>query len=609
MARVTSLTSSPGAARLTSGRRSPGAGDDDAALVAAVRRGDDAAFARLYERYRRRIATYAYRHVRDHGRAEDVTQEVFLSALRRMRGTSQPIIVQPWLYEIARNACIDHHRRSRGASEVSYDGCETTIAAPQPTPPAAVDAKTRLDDLRHAFGSLSALERELVVLRELEGLSLREIGERLHLGRREVQHGLARAHAHLSDEYDDLSSGMRCVRVQSLITAAGTRALGSRERVRVGSHVLHCGACRVQARRAGLRLEPGTIPRRLAALLPVPVGVRRIVWTLRRSLPGAAGPVGGLATSASLPDWPAWTAVGAALASVGIALGAGLGVGAWHTRSGAAGRGPGGRELRARGVPEPAAAGVMALGVRSRGIRIPLPAAAGHGRRAPAPSGPHDLGSLSGRQPMRAAGPAGPAPSASRSPGSPAPTTDRPAPAAVRPSAANGGSGAGVSEPHAADRGARGGGASASAPGAGAAPVAAAGGGAATTAPPVRAVGTDVVAAAGQVATSSGGAVTGVGSAVTQVGSAAGSAVRSGATTTAGAVQSLTGSTPATAPVGQAVAPVVNATGTAAGNTVAAAGGAAGSAVAGVGTVVSGVGTAVSDAGQTATGLLDSAPR
>src|SRR3712207_8415978 len=62
--------------------------------------------------------------VNDYGRAEDITQEVFISALRRMRETERPIAFKPWIYEIAKNACIDQFRRSRRAEEVSYDADE-----------------------------------------------------------------------------------------------------------------------------------------------------------------------------------------------------------------------------------------------------------------------------------------------------------------------------------------------------------------------------------------------------------------------------------------------------------------------------------------------------
>src|SRR3954464_1519920 len=93
----------------------------DHRLVAKVRRGDDRAFELLYQRYHRRIHAYALGMVKDHGRAEDLTQEVFVSALGRMRATTRPIAFKPWIYEIARNACIDVFRRSKRAEEVSYD--------------------------------------------------------------------------------------------------------------------------------------------------------------------------------------------------------------------------------------------------------------------------------------------------------------------------------------------------------------------------------------------------------------------------------------------------------------------------------------------------------
>ena len=98
--------------------------NDDHRLVAAVRRSDDRAFEELYARYHRRIHAYVMGMVKDHGRAEDVTQEVFVSALRRMRETERPIAFKPWIYEIAKNACIDQFRRTRRAEEVSLEADE-----------------------------------------------------------------------------------------------------------------------------------------------------------------------------------------------------------------------------------------------------------------------------------------------------------------------------------------------------------------------------------------------------------------------------------------------------------------------------------------------------
>ena len=122
--------------------------DSDQNLVARVRRGDDRAFELLYQRYHRRIHAYVLGMVKDDGRAEDVTQEVFVSALRRMRETEQPLAFKPWLYQIAKNSCIDAFRRSKRAEEVSYDADEglapsdhSRLVSSSLSPDAAVAAK------------------------------------------------------------------------------------------------------------------------------------------------------------------------------------------------------------------------------------------------------------------------------------------------------------------------------------------------------------------------------------------------------------------------------------------------------------------------------------
>ena len=90
-------------------------------LVAAAREGSDEAFEALFRRYRDRVVGYVRGMVSDHGRAEDIVQEAFMSALRSLRRTDQEINFRPWIYEIAKNACIDHLRRARRAQEVSID--------------------------------------------------------------------------------------------------------------------------------------------------------------------------------------------------------------------------------------------------------------------------------------------------------------------------------------------------------------------------------------------------------------------------------------------------------------------------------------------------------
>jgi RNA polymerase sigma factor (sigma-70 family) len=268
-------------------------GDSDPMLVAAVRRGDDRAFEQLYTRYQRRISTYVFGMVKDHGRAEDITQEVFISALRRMRETDRPIAFKPWIYEIAKNACIDQFRRSRRAEEVSFDAGDGLgsadqgrLVASEPTPDAAVDAKQQLDHLCGAFGGLSDSHHEILVLREFEGLSYREIGDRMGLSRPGVESTLFRARKRLTEEYDELVSGQRCVRIQSIIASAeDDAALGARDTRRLARHIAHCQPCRRQAVASGLdaavlarKPVRRRIAERAASFLPLPAFLRSRGW-------------------------------------------------------------------------------------------------------------------------------------------------------------------------------------------------------------------------------------------------------------------------------------------------------------------------------------------
>jgi RNA polymerase sigma factor (sigma-70 family) len=255
-------------------------------LVAAVRRGDDRAFEVLYARYHRRIASYIYGMVGDHGRAEDVTQEVFISVLRRLRGTDRPIVFKPWLYEVAKNACIDEFRRARRGQEVPLErddeliGSDPRLVSRMPTPETAVESKQTLAHLKGAFRGLSESHHKVIVLRELEGLSYAQIGEQLGMSQAMVESTLFRARRRLGEEYEDLVSGRRCQRVHAVIDegeARTMRSLGIKERRLIARHLSHCQSCRRHAKLAGVEdslFEQPRLGGRIAAWLPIPAWLR-----------------------------------------------------------------------------------------------------------------------------------------------------------------------------------------------------------------------------------------------------------------------------------------------------------------------------------------------
>jgi RNA polymerase sigma factor (sigma-70 family) len=379
-------------------------------LVRAVRSGDDRAFEGLYARYHRRIAAYVYGMVNDHGRAEDITQEVFISALRRMRETDRPIAFKPWVYEIAKNACIDAFRRTRRAEEVSYDadeglgGDHGRLVHTGPTPDVAVDQKLSLDHLCGAFGGLSEAHHEILVMRELEGLSYREIGERLGMSRPSVESTLFRARRRLTEEYEELVSGERCAQIQAIMTGATGGRVGTRDERRMARHVSYCQPCRRQAFIAGFdvaALSTRPVRAKIAGLLPLPAFLKRRWSAGPDDRPGAAaahsGTLAQLSTAAGQyadPAMAGWAKAAAAAATIALA---GVGAGVAANGGGALGLGGGSHgppaarpaaaaaaraATPARHAPQTSAGAVATRSARSTSTTTHLPGS----RRAASPT-------------------------------------------------------------------------------------------------------------------------------------------------------------------------------------------------------------------------------
>ena len=287
------------------------------ALVVAARAGDERAFETLHARYRERIEAFIAARLRDPDRAEDIAQEVFVSAHRSLCSSDRPIVFRPWIYEIAGNACVDEHRRRSRSREVplELDGelaTDSQANVPSsPSPPIVLERKQRFADLRAALGGLSDNHRQLIVMRELEGLSYDEIGERTAMSRQMVESALLRARRNLTAEYDAIASGQRCQQVLTAIAEPGVRsirALGVRERRRLARHLAHCQSCRHEALVAGVDrslLQPTSIAAKLAGLLPFPLWRwlrRHVARGTRHS--GDAGAGSGAAAPAAPPTSP-----------------------------------------------------------------------------------------------------------------------------------------------------------------------------------------------------------------------------------------------------------------------------------------------------------------
>ena len=138
--------------------------------------------------------------------------------------------------------------------------------------------KLQLETLRGALAELSEAHERILILRELEELSYREIGDRMHLTRPGVESTLFRARRRLESEFAELETGRRCLTVRGAMGRIDAGLGLRRDRGKVVRHVRRCTACRATARELGL--VPERRPSRAArasAVLPLPAFlVRRL---------------------------------------------------------------------------------------------------------------------------------------------------------------------------------------------------------------------------------------------------------------------------------------------------------------------------------------------
>jgi RNA polymerase sigma-70 factor (ECF subfamily) len=161
---------------------------DEPDLIGRSQRGDPAAFNELVIRYRQRAYAMIYQMVRNEDDAWDLTQDGFLKAwknIRNFRGQSQFFT---WLYRILMNITIDWVRRKQVQGESEFDdaiGLHHIEPASTTTPRGELAPAVRLSDkeirarIDAAVQKLTTDHREVIVLREIEGLDYQEIADRV----------------------------------------------------------------------------------------------------------------------------------------------------------------------------------------------------------------------------------------------------------------------------------------------------------------------------------------------------------------------------------------------------------------------------------------------
>lgn len=175
-------------------------GRDDAALVAAIRAGDQRAFTQLMRRYKEGLYRFVRGYVGDASEANDLVQEAFVAAWYALARYDTQRSFGVWVKRIAINKCRDWRRRRAvrqffyKAEDIDRPGLE--IAEPVATASEREDDLARLDE---AIAALPASLKEPLLLSLTEDLSHRDIGEALGITAKAVEVRLYRAKRALNE--------------------------------------------------------------------------------------------------------------------------------------------------------------------------------------------------------------------------------------------------------------------------------------------------------------------------------------------------------------------------------------------------------------------------
>ena len=147
--------------------------DGEEKLIRQAVGGDSSAFGSLYDHYHPMIYRFVLVKVGRREEAEDITHQVFLSAWQNVGGykhRGHPF--SSWLYQIARNQVIDHYRAKK--SEVNIENIDPEYFAVPAATHFDISTKLQMEKVRQAMQSLKQDYQDVVIMRFIEDISLKE---------------------------------------------------------------------------------------------------------------------------------------------------------------------------------------------------------------------------------------------------------------------------------------------------------------------------------------------------------------------------------------------------------------------------------------------------
>ena len=177
---------------------------EEAQVIALVRAGEVDAFAEIVEHYQSPIIRYLFRMMGDYEMAKDLAQDTFVQAYKGILKTDAELSLKAWLYRIATNNALQHHRRKKLLSFIPFTSREQDIA----TEGNQADCPGESAAIQEALHKIPEEQRTCVVLHFVEGFKYREIAETLNISEEAVRKRVARGRKLFIKQYNRGGGGM-----------------------------------------------------------------------------------------------------------------------------------------------------------------------------------------------------------------------------------------------------------------------------------------------------------------------------------------------------------------------------------------------------------------
>ncbi len=183
---------------------------DERELIRRCQLGDRDAFGALFDRYERPVYRYAYHILGDPDEADDIKQDTFVKAYRTLPGFRGECSLLTWLLKVAGNLCRDKIKsRSRRSETGLVPEIEATLfdrGSYGADPALEMERKETTTAVHRVLNGLPQPQREIIVLRDLQGLSYQEIAQVLECSVASVKLRLFRARRGFKDRFESLTN-------------------------------------------------------------------------------------------------------------------------------------------------------------------------------------------------------------------------------------------------------------------------------------------------------------------------------------------------------------------------------------------------------------------